>query len=161
MSSSAFEDVPGGTITVADDWTTGVVNQLEVPITGQGTSSVYIRWVMNSNTDVNGGTVAPGGSSAIDDIIVTAQSTLGTEEILFTDQVAVYPNPGKGIFTVQSTRTLTDIAVYDETGKTIRLLNHPGSKTSVDMTGFSKGIYFLKVRFVDNDQTYTRKFILE
>ncbi len=161
LSSSAFEDVPGGTITVADDWTTGVVNQLEVPITGQGTSSVYIRWVMNSNTDVNGGTVAPGGSSAIDDIIVTAQSTLGTEEILFTDQVAVYPNPGKGIFTVQSTRTLTDIAVYDETGKTIRLLNHPGSKTSVDMTGFSKGIYFLKVRFVDNDQTYTRKFILE
>ncbi len=70
-----WTDVPGSTVTVADNMTTGVLNNLPLPAACDNQASLQLRWIMTSNTAVNNGTVAASGTSRIDDISVDAAST--------------------------------------------------------------------------------------
>lgn len=160
LSSTTFVDVPEGTVTLANDWTTGVVNQLPVPIADQGTGSIYIRWLMNSNTDVNGNTVAPAGVSMIDDILVTGVSSLGVDEILFTNRITIYPVPNNGSFTVKSTQPLTSLTIVDGTGKTVYTNTNPLLENPVNLSGAAKGSYLLQVKFADSDKNYAKPFVI-
>lgn len=66
-------DVPA--ITGNTVWTTGRLNAIELPVACENNASLFLRWVMRSNTDVQGNTVASGGTSRIDDIVIVANST--------------------------------------------------------------------------------------
>jgi len=160
LSSTTFEDITGGTVTLADDWTTGVVNQLAVPIAGQGTGSVYIRWLMGSNIDVNGSTVSPGGTSMIDDILVTATSSLGVDEVVYTNRIRIYPVPSNGIFTVKSLQPMEYLAIVDASGRCIHTALQPGSESQVNISGAPAGNYILQVRFTDSDKSHSKPFTI-
>lgn len=137
-----------------------MVNQLPVPIAEQGTGSIYIRWLMNSNTDVNGGTVTPNGISMIDDILVTAISSLGVDEVVFTNRISIYPVPNNGSFTVKSTQPLTTLTILDSSGKRVYTNNNPGIENPVNLAGAAKGSYLLQVRFADSDKNYSKPFVV-
>jgi hypothetical protein len=160
LSSGSFEDISDGEVILANDWTTGVVNQLPVPITGQGTGSIYIRWLMKSNDNVNGGTVTPSGVSMIDDILVTAVSSLGVDEVVFTNRITLFPSPNQGDFTVKSTQPVAFMIITDMNGKVIYSDSKPEMESKINLNGAAKGTYLLKVRFADNDKNYTQKFII-
>ncbi len=161
LSSGTYEDVPDGNVTVAEDWTTGVVDNLSVPITDQGTGSIYIRWLQSSDMATNGNPVTPGGWSMIDDILVTAINSLGVDEVVFTNRVKLYPSPNTGSFTVSSTEPLSLLSILSIDGKTIYTQNYPTLQHAVNLNGIAKGVYFLKILFTDNDKTYTQKFVVE
>ena len=55
-------------ITAAANFTKGVLNETDIPVSCENQTLVYIRWVMNSNIAVNGTTVGSSGSSRIDEI---------------------------------------------------------------------------------------------
>ena len=74
-SNGTYSDVPGGTITVANDWSTGQLSNISLPGTCDNQSSVYLRWIMSSNTGVNGSVVANTGTSSIDNIIIESNGT--------------------------------------------------------------------------------------
>jgi hypothetical protein len=161
LSSGTYADVAGGAVTLGADWTTGVVANLPVPITGQGTSSIYIRWIMATNTDINGGTVAATGQSMIDDILLTGTSTLGENEILFTNWLKVFPSPNNGTFTLSSTEPLDAVSVTDVTGKCLRAISSPSQKQTITIPGAKPGLYLLKVRFTGSDQDVTTRVVVE
>lgn len=69
-SGGTWTDVPNTNITVADNYVSGVVNQVALPTACENQASVFIRWIMTSNTNVNGSTVASTGTSRIDDISI-------------------------------------------------------------------------------------------
>ncbi len=160
ISGGTFTDVPSGSINVSNNWTSGVLDNLPVPVTGQGTSSVYIRWIMSSNTSVNGGTVAATGESKIDDILVTAVSTLGTNDIVYSNRLSITPNPNQGRFKVLSTVPLQEARILDMNGKTISAAINPGSVLSIDLPGLSKGTYVLTVKFTDQESWYSRQILV-
>ena len=161
LSSGTYADVAGGIVTVGSDWTTGTVTDLPVPITGQGTGSIYIRWIMTSNTDINGGTVAVSGQSMIDDVLVTAVNSLGQGEILYTNRLKIYPSPNNGTFTLSSTELMDKISVSDVNGKTIFQMSNPSQKQSVKLSDTKTGLYFLKVKFSDNAEEVITRFVVE
>jgi len=161
LSSGTYADVADGAVTLGSDWTTGVVTDLPVPITGQGTGSIYIRWIMASNTDVNGGTVAPGGQSMIDDILVTGVNSIGMNEILYTNRLKVYPTPNNGTFNISSTQEMDQMVVTDVNGKTIYSMTNPSLKQSVTITDAKPGLYLLKVRFAGSDTEVSTRFVVE
>jgi hypothetical protein len=66
----AYYDITGGTITVGENWNEGVLNNITLPASAGNRPVVYVRWVMTSNTSINGGAVNFLGESAIDDIVV-------------------------------------------------------------------------------------------
>ena len=69
---STWITITGGLveITVEDDWTVGVLSNISLPSSLDNNSSIYIRWVMTTNSDVAGNTVNPSGKSRIDEIII-------------------------------------------------------------------------------------------
>jgi hypothetical protein len=158
LSSGTFADIPGGTVQVANNWTTGKVDTLSVPITGQGTSSIYIRWISATNNDYLGNTLTANGISMIDDILVTAKNASGTNDIVFTNRINVYPVPNKGKFTVDSKVPLSSLEILDMTGRTISSVLHPALTNSINLGGISKGTYLVRVGFTDTEKRYTMKF---
>jgi hypothetical protein len=161
LSNGTYADVPGGTITVGTDWTSGMVTDLPVPITNQGTGSIYIRWIMTTNLNTSGETVTSAGISAIDDIVVTAVSTLGTNDIVYTNRVNVYPTPNQGLFHVDFLQKPESVSIISMTGETVYRDFSPGMQNRIDLQNKAKGIYFLRVKFADNDSFYTSKIIIE
>lgn len=70
IGTGTWIDISGGGITVANDFTSGVLSSLVVPSTCDNQNSVFFRWIMTSNTSVTNGTVAGAGTSRIDDILI-------------------------------------------------------------------------------------------
>ena len=71
-TGGAWTDVPSGTVNVANEITTGVLNNLALPAACNNQPDVYLRWIMTSNTSVNNFTVAGSGTSRISAISVDA-----------------------------------------------------------------------------------------
>lgn len=161
ISGGSFADVPGGTVAVGNDWTSGIVTALPVPITGQGTSSIYLRWLMSSNASVNGGTVALTGETRIDDILVTAVSSTGENEILFTNRLSLSPNPNHGRFTVHSTVALKEVRLTDLNGKTVFNASDCGTSLVIGLQEPKAGTYLLNVKFEDQDRWCAKKVVVE
>ncbi len=156
-ASGTYSDVPNGNIVVANNWTTGVINQLAVPISNQGTNSIFIRWLMTSNTDVNGGNVSAAGISKIDDIIVTATNSVGIEETIYKDAVSIYPNPSNGIINFSNQNAINEISIFNAMGLLIYKSNV--ITTHIDLSSYGKGIYFLKIDY-NNKLTNTTKIMI-
>ncbi|HRH37472.1 MAG TPA: PKD domain-containing protein, partial [Flavobacteriales bacterium] len=67
--------VGGGTVLVGNDvaMTIGSLSNVQLPVACSNQASVFLRWIMTSNTSQNGGTVAGTGTSRIDDIVITGR----------------------------------------------------------------------------------------
>ncbi len=62
-------------IVVQDNFLSGSVNSVPLPVACENQASVFLRWIMTSNVSVNAGTIATTGTSRIDDIQIVANST--------------------------------------------------------------------------------------
>ena len=73
-AGGTYADVPGATnILVANNYTSGVLSNVALPSACDNQASVYLRWIMTSDTGVNGSGLPSGGSANIDDILVEGQ----------------------------------------------------------------------------------------
>ena len=94
----------------------------------------------------------------IDDFVV--EGTLANEPFEMTN-IAIYPNPSKGIFNVSmGTITPKIIQVYDLTGKIVSSkteFQNNQSIISLDLSNISSGIYFVKI--VSENQSVTKRII--
>ncbi len=60
-------------VTVGNNWTTGVLSDIALPVACNNQASVRLRWIMTSNTNVSAAAVAGTGTSGIDSIIITGR----------------------------------------------------------------------------------------
>lgn len=73
----------------------------------------------------------------------------------------IYPNPSNGNFTIATDNfENTTIAIYNVAGQLIKNQNLTQNKTLIDLTTFSKGIYFVKVTTKDH-VTQLKKLVIE
>lgn len=161
-SGGVYEDVTGGTITVGNDWTSGVVDGLDLPasLNDPGTTSLFVRWIMTTNDDINGGTVAATGTSKIDDIIVTGVSVSGIETVIYQDMVSVYPNPTSDILNIFSEEEIDRIEMVDMHGKTPINTNVNSSELTFDISQFAKGIYTIRIWHKNEAKPVSRRIIV-
>lgn len=117
---------------------------------GQNTSSVNSGAIQNNNLMHSVGEVfvisnnENNISSGI--IAVTTQIeffTLGTEEILLSEDIRVYPNPANHSLNLNTNKKIKKIFIYNTSGQLVseQILNNTNR---VNLTNLSKGIYFLK-----------------
>jgi hypothetical protein len=89
LNGDSWTDLTGGTITVANNFTVGVVKNLELPAALADKEEVSLRWLRTSTTSINNGTVAPGGTNRIeititgDEIILSSDATLSDLKVNF------------------------------------------------------------------------------
>lgn len=101
-----------------------------------------------------------GYNCYMDNLRITATTTGVNDEYL--GELGVYPNPSKGIFTVEvlDTYKSMSIEVVDVTGRKVFANTFAGSvENTVDLTNCSKGIYLLRIK-IDGKVT-NRKIIVE
>ncbi len=156
LNNGAFADITNGTITVGNDWTTGVENNLLIPSPTLATNdTITVRWIMTSNANVSGGNVASNGVCKIDDILVVGTSTVGINTNS-TKEINIYPNPCNGIINITSPNAIKEVNVYTILGKQIYTTNFIKHNYTIDISGFGKGLYFVKI-ITEEGKSYTKK----
>lgn len=76
------------------------------------------------------------------------------------NSVEIYPNPSTGLYTIELNETTeASIEIYNAMGNKVQDVKQTGAATSFNLTGLSKGIYFVKV--VANGKQMSKKIILE
>jgi hypothetical protein len=143
-STGTWADVPGGTITLANDWTTGVVTNLDLPTECQNQAElVYIRWIMTSNIDVKGGNVTATGITKIDDIIVTGMLVTSLADQKEAKGLSTFPNPSKSTFSIDLARETSLVEIYNAKGQLVFKTIPENEIETVDKP-FPTGLYFIK-----------------
>lgn len=70
------------------------------------------------------------------------------------NEVTIYPNPATDIINVNSVENIDAVYIYDLAGRQI-LAQHPQSiNTAIDLSGFSSGIYLVKVASGAKNKTF-------
>ncbi|WP_260871664.1 5'-nucleotidase C-terminal domain-containing protein [Bacillus sp. X1(2014)] len=90
LDNSTWTDVPGATVTVATNWTSGVLTNIALPSETNNQDVVYVRWLKNSDTAINGSPIASGGTSRMGLIEFNGEAQASTPQ---PDPGAV---PGQG-----------------------------------------------------------------
>lgn len=93
-SGGTWTDAPGGATTVANNFTSGVLNDLPLPSACHDQPSLFLRWIMYSNSAVDGGIVGSTGTSRIDDIFIKGYSiTTASNKYYQTKANGDFANP--------------------------------------------------------------------
>jgi hypothetical protein len=77
-----------------------------------------------------------------------------------TKEVSIYPNPSTGLYTIElATTENSTIEIYNVFGAKVKTISQTAAKTKLDLTGFSKGIYWVSI--LSNGEQSRTKIILE
>ncbi|MDD5571905.1 MAG: T9SS type A sorting domain-containing protein [Bacteroidales bacterium] len=146
-------------LTVAADWTTGVVDSLNLPSGCDNIGLVYVGWFTNSDTATDGSVLLSTGVSIIDDIFITGTANgYGVKNIETNKKCSIYPNPTDGKVRIISNSEITKTEIYDMLGNTV--FTDITNTKEFDLSVLTKGIYFAKV-FLKNDKVLIDKIILK
>ncbi|MCX7861837.1 MAG: DUF5018 domain-containing protein [Bacteroidales bacterium] len=111
-------DIPGAIVTVADNFTTGVLSNISLPSECDDKALISLRWIMTSNTSVGGATVAAAGASRIDDIIVKGvEIPLSIKPLSVREYILVYPNPVEDILNIYSESSIIQVRLLNANGQ--------------------------------------------
>lgn len=92
---------------------------------------------------------------AYDGVVTASINTINREE----DGITIYPNPGKGLITVNQTDLIyTKVQVFNTTGQLLDEFKLHEKSQNIDLSDYSKGIYFVKL--VGVEKQVVEKIIL-
>lgn len=98
-----------------------------VPITGFGGTSINNLWISTQGASV-----------------WKTSGSVGLEEMILPT-VKVYPNPTKGMLTIENIpSTVKHLEIFNSTGQMMLQQNVNQTKIDIDLSGFPNGVYFVK-----------------
>jgi hypothetical protein len=133
---------------------------------GSGTNQVTLLMdatAQSGNVSVHGLNDCGPGTASVKAIVL--KNCTGIDENGLHANVKIFPNPVSGELTIMITgrENKLDLSVSDITGKTLysETLSSitPDYRKKLDMSGFSKGVYFIKL--TSNDRVYSEKVIVQ
>ncbi|KJS12250.1 MAG: hypothetical protein VR67_10005 [Peptococcaceae bacterium BRH_c8a] len=154
-----YYDVTGGAAVLGNGWGEVVTKtDLQLPATCDNVNSVYLRWIMTSNTGVNGKTITTAGEAELANIDVEGIAMpVAPSDITLSNNILVPDSPSG---TPIGTFSVTDFNTTDT--HTLTLVGGEGStdNTSFQIVGnelrsagvLSQGTYSIRVNA--NDGTY-------
>lgn len=115
----------------------GSANRVSALLTGLAPSTEYIFWLKGTCN----------GKDYFSEIktFYTAPKPQGVEDNKFS-AITLFPNPSPGMVTINSSEPVILIELIDQTCRTLRYYNH---LNVIDLSPFSSGVYFLKIRLKD------------
>ena len=75
---------------------------------------------------------------------VNVSKCLSLQDKFSDNKILIYPNPNKGIFTVELTQA-TELRIVDITGQLIYKAKLPNGKTELNLSNYSSGLYFVEL----------------
>ncbi len=146
----------------------GVENSLPNNLVAGETYDYDFSYTVPDNYNVNKITIVAWVSTAYGRIINANYQDLIHESTSVDDfqqsniQAVIYPNPSKGIITLENTKGLNNISIdiFDLTGKLILSKNKLNLKTdfTIDLSNQKSGVYLCKIK--TNDNLIIKKIVL-
>lgn len=151
-----WTDLENSDYEIANDWTTGYIEDMDLPTECSNQEIVYLQWVMTSNEATGGGTVEPTGTSKIDNILVMADAINNMDELLSDANITIGPVPASSHLDItwdgrELHYTLTDLA-----GRCISAGLLSGR---IPLGNIPEGLYIL--RLTGGQQAGSRKIIVK
>ena len=79
-------------------------------------------------------------------VLTAIAQGVGIEDHTLDNSVTVYPNPTSGVVQIENGEwRMENVEVYDAYGKLLFTVEVNGNAAALDLTGYAKGIYFVKV----------------
>lgn len=126
-------------------------NSGNIDLESYSESTIHVAFVYHSITEA--------ATWEVDNISVQGIFYEGVDETPGDAAVQIYPNPGNGIFNIDSRNRIQALEVYSMTGDLVFQTNPDNNSTSIDLTNLVPGIYF--ARMIDPDNTtITRKIVI-
>jgi hypothetical protein len=100
-----------------------------------------------------------------DTIVLTFEDCTGIEEIMASAKISIIPNPNEGVFDIvaEDFPGQVTLQIMDMNGRIVynTLLEPDNGRISkqMNLTGYSKGIYLLKL--IHENKAYTHKIVIE
>jgi len=131
---------------------------------GISSSSAFIRVADPSDTDTSFGNLSLDLNvfitdeifEPIDELQILFDQTLSTEDPTEVSGISVYPNPSNGELFVKSVVNVKDAIVYNAIGQKITRFPITNNLTSLDLSNFENGVYFLSL--LDNNSDVFLKY---
>ena len=157
-----WTDVPGTTLLVTNDWNAGVLDSVALPSACNGQASLFLRWIMTSNTNSQGGEVTSSGINKIDDIYVTGKVvTTGVINLPSDLSFKVFPNPSSGSISVEASESIAAVCLYNAGGKCLLFqICQSTKRLNLDLNTIPRGTYFLKVQMVNGSEENEKVVLL-
>ncbi len=143
--------IVGNSSTLANTVSGGTWSSVSLPVATVSAAGVVRGVAAGIDTIKYTVTNSCGTSRAV--YVVSVTSSRPGEEI-FTAQPAqlnVYPNPSTGLLTIetQQDKVISDVVVFDLTGKVVHQANGNTYTMQVDMSAFAPGVYIFKVAYAN------------
>ncbi len=71
----------------------------------------------------------------------------------------IYPNPANQVLTVEMHEAANRIELTDLSGKVVRSLDKPAATESIDLSGLSNGVYFIRISL--NGKQYAQRLVIQ
>lgn len=163
ISGQSWVDL--GNITCANDWTTGVATDLALPKSFDSTSkSIYIRWIMISDSSAGGTIVDSNGISKIDDIVIKGiYPSVGINDDNAASKVEFYPNPNNsGILYFESNDVnVNRIKIYSSKGQLMNDNLISKATNFIDVQNLTPGMYFIRAEVQGSQKPMMQKLIIQ
>ena len=153
-----WTDLAGATsITTANDWTTGVVNAVALPIECENLDSmVYVRWIMTSNISNTSATVLATGILKIDDIFITG--TKISTSIKQETNIPFHITCENRQLNLSNINDKSDIQLYSMDGRLVYSANNIIENTTINAPSENMNLYILRI-IENNKAVINRKII--
>ena len=124
----------------SQSWT----NSGNIDLSNINESSVYLAFQYLSS-GIGAGTSAYW---KIDDILLQGDVIVNVEDI--NSKIKIYPNPTKQTINISSFNKITNVNIYNVIGqKMFSLKDIHKNELSINMTNFTKGIYFIEIKDIN------------
>lgn len=133
--------VTGSEITVANDWTTGVMDGILLPESCNNQSKLFLRWIMTSNLDINGTTVLETGKAKIDNIFVAGELTDGISEMQPSVNINLFPNPCSSNLTIKANQEIESVEIFNITGSKCKEIKVGLFQQQINIQDLQPGMY--------------------
>ena len=166
MQEEVHEDNNIGWISLGGAPWNQIENETDVVLTRLGcTNPLACNYDPNATVDNGSCSTSLIGSTCDDlndqttnDVIIAGCTCQGTQIANSVEEIgnefSVFPNPSDGSFAInmKNGESILQLEVFDVSGKRIFSSMPYSSSSSVDLSGFAKGIYFLKIRTNNNSR---------
>ena len=115
------------------------------------TTGVYYFGFNNYTPGSNG-----SGYLLMDNIMVTDSVLSTSENLLSKNSVNIYPNPTSDYLNIKTDKKITEMTVYDISGK--KVFSSNSSDRKIDVSQLAKGTYILTIKSADGTMS-NQKFI--
>lgn len=157
-SAGTWTDLTTDTIKLANNWTSGIISNLDLPVDCQNQSDlIHIRWIMASNKDVSLPAITAAGVSKIDDIIVTGMPDTDLNDKQLAGSLRTFPNPSTSTFSISMKKGTSLIEIYNSNGQLV-CKAIPDNELLTINKSLPAGLYFVKA--TSNDKVSFIKHIV-